>query len=233
MRFLPWSVLSIMAMASLWGRSARGGPRRWRTMGDAGALLHAAALFVTIIIVTYTLSAGKRADYIAAAYAPGALLAAWWLLQSAPHRTWLGPAGAAATLIVMTVFNQLQHRAPSREYGDEIMTFARRAHAVMSADPRPVAFCWTFDTHIQAVLGYSQIDHNGQTEYETLLDLIDRGQPVWIVVGRRDREPQEFEGWLRKRREGLVITPVVRSAELPRAHSWPERMTLLAIEPRP
>jgi 4-amino-4-deoxy-L-arabinose transferase-like glycosyltransferase len=231
MRFLPWSVFSIMAMASLWGRGERGAPRRWRTMGDAGALLHAAALFVTVIVVAYTLSAGKRADYIAAAYAPGALLAAWWLLRAAPRMTWLGPAGAAATLIVMTVFNQLQHRSPSREYGDEIMAFARQAEVVMRAEPRPVAFCWTFDTHIQAVLGYSQIDHNGRTGYEPLLDLIDRGRPLWIVVGRRDRQPQEFEEWLRKRRAELVITPVVRSAELPRAHSWPERMMLLAVEP--
>ena len=198
-------------------------------------MLNGAALFVIVTIAAYTLSAGKRADYIAAAYAPGALLAAWWLLRAGPRTAlrwpWLTPLAAAATLAVMTTLNELQPNAPSREYGDGIMAFARRAGAAMRAEPRPVAFVWTFDTQIQAVLGYSQGDNNGATRYQPLWALLDRGEPVWVVAGRKNSLPRDFDQWLERRRPGLSVTPVVRSATLPREHSWPERMTLFAIEP--
>ena len=101
-RFAPWSILSTLAMVALWSRGAAGTAKRTRYWQEithgAGAWLHGAAILVVLIVALFTLSTGKRADYIAAAIPPGSLLAAWWLLRIPPRwgitAPWLAPAAA-------------------------------------------------------------------------------------------------------------------------------------------
>ena len=229
-RFLPWSLLSIAAMVALWRRETDGGPRRWHSDGAGGAMLHGAAIFIIIVIALYTLSAGKRADYIAGAFGPGSLLAAWWMVRAAPGRAlrlpWLAPAAAAAVLMTATIVNQRQPIAPCPDFARNINEFARAASEEIRTRPMPVAFWSTGDTHLQSLLGCNAPDGKGPT-----LALIDRGAPCWIVAGWKRQKPNTFETWLPTHREGVRITPVVRSALMPRAAGWREQATLFLVEP--
>jgi len=232
-RFLPWSIASVLAIIALWRRT--GGPdrmRRWRSLGLPGPYLHGAAVFAIVVIALYTLSAGKRADYIAAAFAPGSLLAAWWLLCEPPllaRRVWsLAPCIAAVVLALLTVVNQLEPRSPVRGFGDEILAFARRASRQIDSEPLPVEFCWSGCTHLQAVMGYSQPDGT-----QAVHELVDAGRDCWVVAGTESSPPIDFGTWFSRRRANVQVTPVVTSAALPREHCWQRQVTLYRIGPRP
>ena len=230
LRFLPWSVLSILAMAALWRRDRAGGPRAWRGLGSAGAILHGSALFVVIVVALYTFSAGKRADYIAAAFGPGSILAAWWLVYGRPplalRASALAPAAAGLVLLALTLHNQWQPTAPCEDFAANIESFARQARQRLLAEPRPVAFWSTGSTHLQSLLGLNEPD--GQ---DVTLELIDRGEPCWVVAGQKRKAPSTFEGWLPKHRDGMRVTAVLRSAMMPRAVGWREQVTLYLVEP--
>jgi len=231
-RFLPWSIPSVIAIVALWRRSrARSRSRRWHDLGGLGLHLHSAAVFVIVIVGLYTLSAGKRADYIAAAFAPGALLAAWWLRDAGSrlgHR-WPGfiPMLAAAVLAVLIVVNEREPAAPVRGFGDEIMAFARRANAQRAGEELPVEFCWTGDTHLQAMMGFSRVSGDGP---RAVFDHIRAGRPCWVVAGTKTSPPPDFDVWLRRKRPGVHIRRVVSSATLPRAHGWPVQVHLYRID---
>ncbi len=198
-------------------------------------MLQCAAIFVVVVLILYTLSAGKRADYIAAAFGPGSLLAAWWLLiisrRLLRSALWFAPLAGAAVLVVMTAVNQAQPLAPMRNFGDEIMAFAHDAGAMIRETQRPMVFCWSGSTHLQAMLGFSRIRCNSRNGYEELWALMDAGEQFWIVAGRNSGKIAEFDDWLVSRRKGTQITMVLRSTELPRANGWPERMTLFLVTP--
>jgi 4-amino-4-deoxy-L-arabinose transferase-like glycosyltransferase len=227
-RFLPWSVMSIAALVVLWTREGPGRPRRWQGMDAGGAVLQAAGLFIVVVVALFTFSAGKRADYAAATFGPGALLAAWWLLApSQPGRgaPWLAPVGAAVVLALMTVRNQRQRMAPSPEFGDTIMAFAVAAGDRMAADPHPVGFRWLGETHLQAMLGYSARD-----DHEAVLAFVDEHVPCWVVAGGDLTGRLAFDVWLRSQRPGLRLTPVVRSGVLPETRGWQVQVTLFLVE---
>ncbi|MDY7108019.1 MAG: glycosyltransferase family 39 protein [Planctomycetota bacterium] len=229
-RFLPWSIPSIAAVVALWRRTDPGGPRHWRALGAAGAMLHGAAIFIIIVIALYTLSAGKRADYIAGAFAPGSLLAAWWMLRSGPRRgvraPWLAPAAAVIGLAAMTVVDGRQPGAPCPDFARNINDFAAAARAELEARPLPIAFWSTGTTHLQTMLGCNEPDGK-----EPTLALIDRGGACWIVAGWKRQEPSTFQAWLPTHREHASITAVVRSAMMPRAAGWREQVTLFLVRP--
>ena len=67
-RFLPWSILAIVAIIALWQREKGTAERRWRGLGGPGGrcgrCLQGAALFTIIVVAMYTFTAGKRADYV-------------------------------------------------------------------------------------------------------------------------------------------------------------------------
>src|SRR4029453_17953366 len=116
-----WSIVAILGGLAL---MRRGRPETSAmTMWMRGAALH-----TIITIGLYSLSVGKRADYIAGALPPAALLAAWWMLHQRPHSAprwpWLTPATAAIVLAVLTWHNQRETAAPTRGFGNAIMRFA-------------------------------------------------------------------------------------------------------------
>ncbi len=105
-RFGPWSVAALLGGLALLDRRHNGGVARWRTT-PSGDMLLLATVWVVMLIGVFSWSSGKRADYIAPAYAPAALVAAWWLLKDrfSPLRgaPWLAVPIAALLLAAMGV----------------------------------------------------------------------------------------------------------------------------------
>jgi hypothetical protein len=186
-------------------------------------------MFVIIVIVLFSLSAGKRADYIAAAFAPGSLLAAWWLLHGAgeivQRRPWIAPALAAVTLSAMIAVNQLQLFAPSTNFGPAIAAFIDETEIALANEPVPLVLVYTGETQMQAMLGLSRAD-----DPREVTQRIRQRQPFWVIAGRRLEPPYDYGQWLMQRRRVTAET-VVQSELLPHDRGWPQQLTLYRLTP--
>ncbi|UCD75045.1 MAG: hypothetical protein JSV91_14825, partial [Phycisphaerales bacterium] len=243
-RFAPWSILSILAMVELWKHDPRKESGQiWRGIGRSGYWLMSAAVMVFVVVGLFTLSASKRADYIAAAFAPGSLLAAWWLLRAGPrlgeYLPWLASAAVGVCLGAMTVVNQRQSAAPEPGFGDQIMAFARQARAEIENQSGPVVFWNAGASHLQAMLGASELDcppsmpparddpvlRARVESYTAALrrQIIEDGRPFWLLEGRATDRQMTFARWLQAENIIAVVRPQTRSAELPRGDDWPEQ----------
>ena len=216
-RFEPWCIFSILATYGLWTRG------RWRSLGQGGVTLHGAAIFVVVMIATYTLVAGKRADYLAPAYPPSDLLAAWWLLQGKPWRRWLPVVCAPVILAALTVHNTLESAAPFRGFGNTISEFVRDAEMHIEADPAPVV-CWiTGYTHMESFLGYT-----GDIDEHAVAEAAATGRPFWLVVGRWG--PMTPEQRLHHFGIDITLTEACRSRLAPYSKYWPLEAVLYRAE---
>jgi hypothetical protein len=228
--FFPWSVLSVLAVVRLWSRPAPGAARRWRSLGLRGAMLQGAAIFVIVTIAVYSLSASKRADYAATAVAPGALLAAWWLLHAPPRLAvlapWAAPVVTGFVLGVHTLVNQLQPAAPRRDFGDAISRFSRDADSHLRMAPAPVVF-WAS----QYTLPASYFGSEGRIGASEIRQLLETQSPFWIFVGTHGKPPVTLlERWIEKWPQ-WTFTETCRSQQLPRIDVWPEQVVLYRVEP--
>ncbi|MHC4947020.1 MAG: ArnT family glycosyltransferase [Planctomycetota bacterium] len=229
-RFAPWSAATVAAMVVLWRRAADGSGRAWRGLGpETGARLHGAALFVVVVLAVFTLSAGKRADYMAPALAPAALLAAWWIAEHG-GRPAVAAAMAAAVvaLSALTVHVVRAPEAPAPAYGRGIARFVDEAAAATAADPGPIAFMGCGGTHLEAMLG-----HSGPVECDATRDLQRAGRPFWLVGGGVWTDREVLEAWLGQHPGRWVAQPVVVSADLPESHWWVGRVVLHRVGRRP
>jgi 4-amino-4-deoxy-L-arabinose transferase-like glycosyltransferase len=229
--FFPWSLFSVAAVVRLWSRPDPGAPRRWRGLGTCGAMLHGAAIFVIATIVLYSLSASKRADYAVVAFAPGALLAAWWLLYAPPRLAvrvpWLVPVAAGIALAVHTAVNELQPNAPQRGFGDAVAGFAREAEAHLRTAPTaPVVFVADRSALLRSYFGAE-----GNIGARTARALIKERCSFWLFAGRREDSMVPVVNGLRQRPESWSVTEACRSRRLPRSEIWPEQVLLYRIEP--
>jgi 4-amino-4-deoxy-L-arabinose transferase-like glycosyltransferase len=228
--FCPWSVLSVLAIARLWSRPAPSAARRWQGMGSRGAVLHGAAIFVIVTIALYSLSASKRADYAVAAFAPGALLAAWWVLEVlrplAARALGAVPIAAGLVLAVHTLVNELQPHAPRRDFGDAIGRFSRDAETQLRASPAPVVF-WAS----QYTLPRSYFGSGGHAGAEAIDRMLGTRSPFWVFAGTNDRPPVTLLDWLPERGPRWTITEACRSQRLPRTAIWPEQVVLYRVDP--
>jgi len=228
-RFAPWSIPSILAMIALWKRGGEARQRGWAGLpSPAGAWLHGAAVFVVIVIVLFTLSAGKRADYIAASFAPGAILAAAWLIRVPPRlgreRPWLAPATAGIALAIMTMLNIAQPRAPQRGFGPAISRFILEVESIRRADARPLVFVWSGTSHLKAYVGVSAPDSEAK-----LAALIEAGRPFHVITTTINAP---LEHWLAANGRGADCRMVADSAMLPLEHGWPGQMAIYEVTPR-
>ncbi|MHC4717531.1 MAG: ArnT family glycosyltransferase [Planctomycetota bacterium] len=230
--FFPWSALSVLAVFRLWSRPAPGAARRWRDLGSRGAMLHGAAIFVIVTVAIYSVSASKRADYAVVAFAPGALLAAWWLLEVPPRLAirvpWAAPIAAALALGAHTLFNQLQPEAPQRDFGDAISRFSREAETRLRAAPAPVVFWASRSTLPECYFGAE-----GRVGAVAVRDMIRARGSFWVFAGRRTEPPITLLDWLPERRPEWTITEACRSPRLPRVDIWPEQVVLYRVDPPP
>jgi 4-amino-4-deoxy-L-arabinose transferase-like glycosyltransferase len=224
-RFLPWS---IPAIAAIWNVL-----RRRREMSGQPWLV-ASTIQVLVIVGLFTLSTGKRADYIAGAFPPGAILAAWWLVRRCPliaeRAPWLVPAAAGVTMAMLIVANGHEWSvAPTVRgiaFGNQIRRFIDESAAILAQDPMPLVFCWSGETNVQAMLGSSMKDG-----YDAVFQSISAGKPFWLIAGRKTSEPHEFAQWLSTRRPKVRVESLIISAQLPRDQGWPEQMTLYRVTP--
>lgn len=239
-RFAPWSIISILAMIDLWlpvraRKKDPHAPRRWRTLpGDAGAWLQGAAWFVIVVVGLFTLSTGKRADYIAAAFGPGALLAAAWMqtlsIRLGRRLPWLAPIVAALALAAMTIVNQRQTEAPIRGFGPAIDEFISVAAEQIRIQPRPVLFWSTGSTHLKACLGLSEPD---MASFEPLKEMLARGESIWLIAGQNPADARRVEEVIRENLPEVVLRTVVISQPLPRDRGWPGQMILFEVSRSP
>ncbi|MDP6600875.1 MAG: hypothetical protein QGH76_01115, partial [Phycisphaerales bacterium] len=144
-RFLPWSIVAIAGIGALW-RADRTQPLI--------RLLRSGCIYGVVVIVFFSLSAGKRADYIASMYAPASLLVAWTLLQ-APWWRRIGrvavPVAAVAVLGTMALTNARQSSAPSSMFGPGLSRFA--SHVDQMIQDEPLYLVRLGGTHLPEVLG--------------------------------------------------------------------------------
>ncbi len=144
-RFLPWSIVAIAGIGALW-RADRQRPLI--------RLLRSGCIFSVVIILFFSLSAGKRADYIASIYAPASLLVAWTLLQ-APWWRRIGrvavPVAAIGVLVAMAVTNARQSSAPSPMFGPGLSRFAN--HIDQMIEDEPLYLVRLGGTHLPEILG--------------------------------------------------------------------------------
>ena len=147
-RFAPWSIAAIVAMVVVARGAGTARIRPW---------LSGATALTIVVVIVFSLSAGKRADYLAVAYAPGALLAAWWLTRGGPRaivvQSWVVPTLAAAALAVLTMVELRRPGEPYRGFSGDATAFIRSAREVIDADPAPVVFRHAGESHLQAYLG--------------------------------------------------------------------------------
>ena len=222
-RFEPGCVFSILGMYCLWRRSAATGQRWWRQLGRQGAALHGAAIFIVVMLAAYTLVTGKRADYLAPAYPPSALLAAWWLLRG-PWRTgirfpWMAPVCAGVVLTGLTIHNSLELSAPYRGFGDAVADFARETTRHVRARPAPVVLLNADYTHLGSFLGIA-----GPSGPPALRLAAAAGGPFWLVTPRVDEA--RFERWRRERGIDIELAEVCHSRSVPPTRFWPGEMVL-------
>lgn len=230
LRFGPWSLLAIGAVIALLRRPRGMDAARWRTI-DGGAWLLGSAILAGITVVLFTLSAGKRADYVAVAFPPSCLLAAWAVVRLATRWPIIKPltiALVAIALTLMTVVNQQQPAAPSRAFASDVAAFIDEAAEVMRDAPAPAVFWAASESHVQAFLGHSQVD--GTRAVRTALR---SGEAFYVVAGRRKREPVTFEAWFTQdaaASRSHVVTLVVESQPLPEQYNWPSQLMLYRVE---
>ncbi|MFO0873771.1 MAG: hypothetical protein U0575_07335 [Phycisphaerales bacterium] len=155
-RFAPWSGATIAAivglcLTSLAPRGAAGAVTSGGTTGDrrhdpgasTRAMLVSAAIWTGLVIVAFSLSSGKRADYLAPALPTAALLASWWLCDAVGARRVVRPViglavlTIAASFLVHVLLPPLPHR--TLRSIDELVARSRAALRAARAPSRPVA----------------------------------------------------------------------------------------------
>lgn len=229
LRFGPWSLFSIAGTLVLWrGRRKR---RIFQTgTNQRNSWLIGAVIYILLVIGLYTLSTSKRADYIASAFAPGSLLAAWWLVRLRRRLgRWvvlLAPGMAGLILLALTVVNRSQLAAPGRDVGEHINQFINQATVAMEREPLEVAFYETGNMHLQAMLGTSQ----RELERSELISLLRKRRPLWLIAGDRADGSQSIDQWLRGRNRPAQLKAMAQSGTLPLVDGWPARLTLWRVE---
>jgi len=226
-RFVPWSLPCIAAIVTI-GRHNKS-IEVAESVPHAYTWMRSAMIFVLVTVGLYSLSVGKRADYIAVAFPQGALLAAWWMSNGARSlmAQRLAPVAALVTLILLTIHNQLEWLPAPKGFGNEILHFAQDANARITAEPLPVVHCWSGETHLLALMGAAREDGRNR-----LMEAVKSGQPFWLVSGRKGTKPEDVGEWLEQVRP-VRAEPVLRTAMMPQEHGWLRQATLFRVTPRP
>jgi 4-amino-4-deoxy-L-arabinose transferase-like glycosyltransferase len=229
-RFAPWSIFAVLALAALWRRDPDAGAARGRTRGREGAALLGAGVFIIVTLASYTLSAGRRADYVAAAYPPAALLAAWWMLRAPPRLArrapWLAPALAALVLGFQTVYAQLEINSPAPGFGDGVARVARALDARMREAPAPAVLWVEGNSYVPAFLGAA-----GKGGPDAVWRALGERRAFWLVTG-----PEQYEtvrGRVGRGELGMLPIEIGRMPSVERSMLWKHDLLLVRFEPAP
>lgn len=181
-RSLPWSIAAILAMLALVDRRETG-RARWRSIDGGGTLL-CAALWLLLVIGAFSLSSGKRADYVAPALPMASLLAAWWLTADrySPLRLLRGAAAPVLAAISIAIVGTLALREFSGPVYDRetVRRFDEVIARTKALPPGPPLVVVTPQlTHFPVLLG--TLTPRDQ-RFETLRERLARGEPTRALL---------------------------------------------------
>lgn len=160
-KFLPWSLFALMGM---WHVFMTRGRLHWFT-GPKGP----AMLWVILIVIFFSLSGGKRADYLAPAYPAAAVLAAFWLTCEGHRllnmRAWQPALAGLVVALMFGAFGWFWSAAAVDGYGNHLVSFADRVE--QKTRGLSIHFENTRYTPIQALLGYNQPPDSSDADTDT------------------------------------------------------------------
>ena len=183
-----------------------------------------------VVIGVFTLSAGKRADYIAPAYVSGALVVAWcaghmgWRLA---RRKWALVAGLAViTAGTLVVHDRTMGFAVRYPLGDALHAFARQARPII-ADARSrgsaVEFYRTGSNPLQTLLHRSQAMAN-----DDLKERLEINGQTWLFANTTSLNEVRAQKWAKAWRFDEQL--VSRSAQ-GNASAQPFQVGLYVVRP--
>lgn len=225
--FFPWSLPCLAGLVLVTRKFLRDDAYRFTDHRKTEQWMRSATIFAVVTVGLFSLSVGKRADYIAIAFPQGSLLAAWWLLRTrSAVVARLAPIAVILTLTALTIHNQLAPVHAVKGFGEEILRFAQDANRRIAAEPLPVVHCWSGETHLLALMGAAREDSR-----DRLMSAIKTGQPFWLVAGRKGTRPEDVGQWLEQVRK-VSAEPVLRTPMMPHQHGWRGQATLFRVSPR-
>ncbi len=190
-RFVPWSIFFFGALIDL--GKARGETSSVETLaGSQGApegsryWMRSGVIYTILVVVVFTLSAGKRADYIASSYISAALVAAWclthlgWRLADRQPAMILAIAGLTAAGLI--VHERINGYAAHYPLADSLWSFAREVRPQIEAQPHPIEFYRTGVAPLQVMLQCSQ---PVVVEPDALVTHIESTHQSWLIVTHR------------------------------------------------
>jgi 4-amino-4-deoxy-L-arabinose transferase-like glycosyltransferase len=224
-RLLPWSFVFILATVVLFRIPAehRNPRERWAI---------SASLFTILVIIVFSLSAGKRADYLAVCVPTAAIVAGWWLTRTLFTPTaWLRPAFIAAVVLNVAVIIVHEHRftgPPSVAFSRDMSAFVHDLRAVLAKEDRPVLMCRLGSSPVPALIGISR-----PPSFQAVRDTIEAGDSCLVLAGWRviDHQERDLAATIRRLYPSAQIEVIADSGEMERGFGWPGRMSLYRITP--
>ncbi len=232
-RFAPWSILAILGAIGVRQREKAGEPIDPAISRGASA----AVVYAVIVIAFYTLSAGKRADYIASIFGPAALLAAWqWAVwtRDQPVARWTWPGAVAiVSVAIMTVVDLRPLTSIRPDFARAVETFNHDVRRRIAADPAPIIFADWGSSELPTRLGVTRpIGPDG------IPDLATEGVPFWLIGSFPPGFPGPDAAVAGLSRPDLIIEEVVapdpmfaRAADAGFDTGVPDRLALYAVRP--
>lgn len=224
-RFAPWSLIVVyVGCLALW---------RWHgELDPARQWVRSAALFVVVVIVVFSLSAGKRADYIAVGLPAASVIAGWWLsvacLAQARRRAVLAAAGLAMAM-TLVIHEHRGAGAPTPDFGTRMTAFVHDVRTAIRDADRPVLMCRMGSNPVPALVGLSE-----PASFDRVHDLLDDETPCYVLSGWRveDHHERDFASTVQRVCPDMIVDVVADSGEMVRGYGWPGRMTLYRLSPR-
>jgi len=227
-RFLPWSIFFVGAAIDLFAKPMDGRVRGFPSRTDrpvAHRWVLATFVFPIVVVIFFSLAAGKRADYIASAYVPASLLISYWFVHlgfrlGRRFPTSLAIVGVlvASGLIVHDHTLGFAARFPLSNALTEFADDVRETIAENGVITRELVFYETGTHPVQALLHCSQVD----TE-EHLRERLLNPQPFWLVARTRDLNTLLEASWL----TDWVIEPAFESVSVSGSEGAPPYQVIL------
>jgi len=206
-RFAPWSIVALIAIWFAWPRAATRVSSSGPGSSDGLRLLASGAVWVVLVLLVFSASSGKRADYVAPAFPLAALLASWWLLTQGPERgrhrqVWLVVASAALIVGALGVLNSTH--SPLRGSGAEAMDeLVARARAEARASDTPVRAIRMIAEQLPALVGSGRPSDSRQDRVTAELEA---GAGLLLFYDQRLLDPPLRDALEQARRERRLET---------------------------
>lgn len=203
MRYLPWSICFIGALIDFFGKASsgtdkvRGMPHDSRYNPVAHIWLKGSLIFTILVIVFFSPVGGKRADYIASAYASASIVVGWWFthlgFRIGRKRPWIVVFLAIITLSGLIIYDNTFGYNYKNQVSDICESFALHARDIIESDTEtklPVEFYGLGGTPIQSLMNRSQPDLLRSATFATQSVLVDHmnerllsgSEPFWLIV---------------------------------------------------